>query len=81
VQERWERFRQEIYKRIAEGKSTPEIVAEVGLPTTAVAAFRAHWTLGAEHAGPLVERQIAGDDDRATLIALAEHLEQKLGTG
>jgi hypothetical protein len=46
VQERWERFRQEIYKRIAEGRSTPEIVAEVGFPTTAVAAFRAHWTQG-----------------------------------
>ena len=46
VQERWERFRQEIYKRIAEGKSTPEIVAEVGLPRTAVAAFRARWTQG-----------------------------------
>jgi hypothetical protein len=44
VQERWERFRQEVYRRIAEGKSTPEIVAEVGLPTTAVAAFRARWT-------------------------------------
>jgi hypothetical protein len=38
-------------------------------------------TLGAEHAGPLVERQIAGDDDRAPLVALAEHLEQQLGTG
>jgi hypothetical protein len=37
--------------------------------------------LGAEHTGPLVERQIAGDDDRAPLVALAEHLEQQLGTG
>jgi Endonuclease NucS len=46
VQERWERFRQEIYRRIADGKSTPEIVAEVGLPRTAVAAFRARWTQG-----------------------------------
>jgi hypothetical protein len=36
---------------------------------------------GAEHAGPLVERQIAGDDDRSPLVALAEHLEQQLGTG
>ena len=46
VQERWEWFRQEVYCRIAEGKSTPEIVGEVGLPTSAVAAFRAHWTQG-----------------------------------
>ena len=37
--------------------------------------------LGTEHAGPLVERQIAGDDHRAPLVALAEHLEQQLGTG
>ena len=37
--------------------------------------------LGAEHAGPLVERQIAGDDDLAPLVALAEHLEEQLGTG
>ena len=37
--------------------------------------------LGAEHAGPLVEGQIAGDDDRAPLVALAGHLEQQLGTG
>jgi hypothetical protein len=37
--------------------------------------------LGAEHAGPLVEKQIAGDDDRAPLVALAKHLEQQLGTG
>jgi hypothetical protein len=37
--------------------------------------------LGAEHAGPLVERQIARDDDRTPLIALAEHLERQLGTG
>jgi hypothetical protein len=42
---------------------------------------RAGQAFGAEHAGPLVERQIAGDDDRAPLVALAEHLEQQLGTG
>src|SRR5258708_29914579 len=35
----------------------------------------------AEHAGPLVEWQIAGDDGRAALIALAEDLEQELGAG
>jgi hypothetical protein len=46
VQERWEWFRREVYKRIAEGKSTAEIVAEVGLPTRAIAAFRARWTHG-----------------------------------
>lgn len=46
VDERWEWFRQEVYRRIAEGKSTAEIVAEVGLPTRAVAAFRASWTRG-----------------------------------
>src|SRR5258707_12629546 len=34
-----------------------------------------------EHAGPLVERQIAGDDGGAALVALAEDLEQQLGAG
>src|SRR6202040_581263 len=34
-----------------------------------------------EHAGPLVEWQIAGDDGGAALIALAEDLEQELGAG
>ena len=37
--------------------------------------------LGAEHLGPFVERQIGGDQGRAPLVALAEHLEQELGTG
>jgi len=37
--------------------------------------------LGPEHAGPLVEWQIAGDDGGAALIALAEDLEQELGAG
>ena len=37
--------------------------------------------LGAEHLGPLVERQVGGDQDRATLVALAEHLEQQLSAG
>src|SRR6266478_483387 len=37
--------------------------------------------LGPEHAGPLVERQIAGDDGGAALVALAEDLEQQLGAG
>src|SRR5689334_3963053 len=34
-----------------------------------------------EHAGPLVEWQIAGDDGGAALIALAEDLKQELGAG
>ena len=42
---------------------------------------RAGEPLGGEHAGPLVEGQIAGDDNRAALIALAEDLEQQLGAG
>jgi len=36
---------------------------------------------GTEHAGPLVERQVAGDDGRTALVALGEHLEQQLGAG
>jgi len=35
--------------------------------------------LGGEHAGPLVEGQIAGDDGGTALVALAEDLEQQLG--
>ena len=42
---------------------------------------RAGEALGAEHLGPFVERQIGGDQGRAPLVALAEHLEQQLGTG
>ena len=38
-------------------------------------------TLGAEYGRPLVERQIAGDDHRASLIALAEAVEQRFGSG
>src|SRR5215813_6396835 len=34
-----------------------------------------------EHAGPLVERQIGGDNDGAALVTLAEDLEQELRTG
>ena len=33
---------------------------------------------GGEHAGPFIERQIAGDDDRAAFVTLAEGLEQQL---
>src|ERR1019366_9229744 len=33
---------------------------------------RASQALGGEHAGPLVEGQVAGDDNRAALVALAE---------
>src|SRR5258707_12841224 len=34
-------------------------------------------SLGPEHASPLVERQIAGDEGGATLVTLAEDLEQE----
>jgi len=37
--------------------------------------------LGAEDLGPLIERQVAGDDDRPAIVALAEHLEEQLGSG
>jgi hypothetical protein len=37
--------------------------------------------LGTEDADPFIERQVAGDDDRAALVALAEDLEQQLGAG
>jgi hypothetical protein len=37
--------------------------------------------LGGEDPGPLVERQVAGDDGRASLIALGEHLEEQFGAG
>ena len=39
---------------------------------------RAGEPLAAQHAGPFVEETIAGDDGAATLIALAEDLEQNL---
>ena len=39
---------------------------------------RAGEALGAEHLGPFVEGQIGGDQGRAPLVALAEHLEQQL---
>jgi hypothetical protein len=42
---------------------------------------RANEALGAEHAGPFVEGQVAGDDDRAALVALAQDLEKQLGAG
>ena len=38
-------------------------------------------TLGAEDFGPLIERQVAGDDDRPALVALAEHIEEQFGAG
>ena len=34
-------------------------------------------TLGTEHRCPFVERQVAGDERAAALVALAEHLEQQ----
>jgi hypothetical protein len=35
----------------------------------------------AENLGPLIEWQVGGHHDRATLVTLAEHLEQQFGTG
>src|SRR6516164_5695176 len=40
---------------------------------------RAGQPLGPEPAGPLVKRQIAGDEGGAALVTLAEDLKQKLG--
>jgi hypothetical protein len=37
--------------------------------------------LGAEGLGPFVERQVAGDQGRAALVALGDQLEQQLGAG
>src|SRR5665647_2542796 len=37
--------------------------------------------LGAEHRRPFLEWKVRSDDGRATFVALAEHLEQKLGAG
>ena len=37
--------------------------------------------LRAEHLGPLVERQVGGHEDRATLVALAEDLEEQFRPG
>ena len=42
---------------------------------------RASEALGGEHTGPLIEGQVAGNDNRAALVALAEDLEQQLGAG
>ena len=42
---------------------------------------RAGQPLGAEHAGPLVEWQSAGDNSGCALVALAEDLEQELRAG
>ena len=37
--------------------------------------------LGSKHAGPFVERQIAGHEGRAPFVTLAEDLEQQFGAG
>ena len=42
---------------------------------------RAGQAFGTERLGPLVERQVAGDQRRAAFIALRDQLEQQLGTG
>jgi hypothetical protein len=36
---------------------------------------------GGEHARPILERKVGGDDRAPSLVALAEHFEQQLGTG
>ena len=38
-------------------------------------------SLGAEDLGPLVEGQVGGDQDRPSLVSLAEDLEEELSTG
>ncbi len=38
-------------------------------------------SLGSEGPGPLVERQVAGDERGAPLVALRDHLEEQLGAG
>ena len=52
-------------------------VEETDPPETAEEAG----SLGAEHLGPFVERQVRGPQGRAALVALAEDLEQQLGAG
>ena len=42
---------------------------------------RAGQPLGPEHAGSFVKWQIGSDDSSATLVALAEDLEQELSAG
>jgi hypothetical protein len=42
---------------------------------------RAGQTLGPEHAGPFVERQVRCDDGLTALVALAEYFEQQLCPG
>ena len=37
--------------------------------------------LGAEDLGPLVEGKVGGDQDRPSLVALAEYLEEELRAG
>jgi hypothetical protein len=61
-------------------KLSPFIFEDVDVVRKAIEQ-RAGQPLGAEDAGPLVEGQVAGDHDRAALVALAEDLEQQLGAG
>ena len=42
---------------------------------------RAGQSLGPEHLGPLVERQVGGYKHRAPLVALAEDFEEQLRSG
>ena len=38
---------------------------------------RAGQSLASEYRGPLVEREVAGDENRALFVALAEHFKKK----
>ena len=70
--------------RPAPGMSEPEAVAvhleDMDMVGEAVEEC-AGQPLRAEHARPLVEWQIAGDQRTAALVALAENLEQQFGPG
>lgn len=68
---------------ISEGK-TEGTVTKISVRTEVVGEpveQGAGEALGAEHACPLVEGQIAGHDGAGALVALGEHLEQELGAG
>jgi hypothetical protein len=71
-----------IFTEVALAVFEPEAVAveleDVNVVSKAIEQ-RDGESLGGEHAGPLVEGQVADDDNRAALIALTEDFEQQLG--
>jgi hypothetical protein len=69
---RWEWFRDEVRKRVEAGKSSAEIVQELGLPLRRVAAFRAHLP------GRDDDEEI--EDAVGTSIGLERDLQNTLGT-